>query len=234
VPYRIKQFNLSHLHGITDLSLGRHLRIYEGFVSDANRLIEDISEILKDTTVIQEEVPGYPALKRQFDFSYESMVLHEYYFGSLKRQGGGGPRRHSAFRQAAETGFGGYDQWKTDFMGRCAIRGVWAVCYLDPASGRLVNRLIPLHDTSDVTGFVPLLVLDLWEHAFLPDYKETERMQYINAYFANVDWNSVEERLRRAAPARADWNLLAGIGQSLSPFSTFLMPSSIGMKSHVT
>jgi Fe-Mn family superoxide dismutase len=127
------------------------------------------------------------------------MVLHEYYFGNLTRQGRGDPVATSDFRKAAEESFGGYAIWKADFVGVGRMRGVgWAICYQDPVNGRLSNHWITLHEVGNVSGFTPLLVMDVWEHAFLLDYSPAERPRYIEAFFANVDWQAVEARLRGA------------------------------------
>jgi Fe-Mn family superoxide dismutase len=76
------------------------------------------------------------------------------------------------------------------------MRGVgWAICFEDPKSGRVSNHWVTLHETGNVAGFVPLLVMDVWEHAFLLDYKPSERPRYIEAFFANVDWSAVEKRV---------------------------------------
>ena len=77
----------------------------------------------------------------------------------------------------------------------------WAVCSLNPASRRLSNHWISLHEHGHVAGFIPLLVMDVWEHAYLLDYKPAERASYIEAFFANIAWKTVEKRLQLGAPA---------------------------------
>ena len=67
------------------------------------------------------------------------------------------------------------------------------MCYVNPHSGRLSNHWISLHEHGHVAGFVPLLVMDVWEHAYLLDYKPSERASYIDAFFANIDWKSSGE-----------------------------------------
>ncbi len=74
--------------------------------------------------------------------------------------------------------------------------------YQDPANHRLSNHWIALHEVGNVPGFTPLLVMDVWEHAFHLDHKPAGRPKYIEAFFANVDWAAVEARLR-AAPLDA-------------------------------
>ena len=141
-------------------------------------------------------MPAYSELTRRLGFEYNGMVLHEYYFGNMKRQGSVDPGQQSAFRRAAEESFGSYDIWKADFVGIGKMRGVgWAICYQNPMNGRLSNHWITLHETGNVAGFNPILVMDVWEHAFLLDYKPAERPKYIEAFFSNIDWQGCEQRL---------------------------------------
>jgi len=194
--YQVKEFKLSRLNGISDQTLEMHFKLYEGYVKETNRLTESIKEILKDGRVDQEEMPAYSEFKRRLGFEYNGMVLHEYYFSNLKKDGGEDPARNSAFLKAVESSFGSYDLWKTDFTSVGKMRGVgWAICYLDPLHGQLSNHWITLHEIGNVSGFIPVLVMDVWEHAFLLDYKPAERPKYIEAFFSNLNWQTVEERL---------------------------------------
>jgi Fe-Mn family superoxide dismutase len=193
--YKPKTFNLSGLTGISDKTLEMHFKLYEGYVTNTNTLTEKIAAILSDGAVDQEEMPAYSELTRRLGFEYNGMVLHEYYFGNMKQQGGDDPQRGSQFREAVERSFPSYDIWKTDFAGVGKMRGVgWAITFLDPANGSVSNHWITLHETGNVAGFVPLLVMDVWEHAFLLDYKPADRPKYIEAFMANVDWGAVESR----------------------------------------
>jgi Fe-Mn family superoxide dismutase len=193
--YKPKTFSLSGLTGISDKTLEMHFKLYEGYVTNTNTLTEKIAAILSDGAVDQEEMPAYSELTRRLGFEYNGMVLHEYYFGNMKQQGGDDPQRGSQFREAVERSFPSYDIWKTDFAGVGKMRGVgWAITFLDPANGNVSNHWITLHETGNVAGFVPLLVMDVWEHAFLLDYKPADRPKYIEAFMANVDWGAVESR----------------------------------------
>jgi Fe-Mn family superoxide dismutase len=194
--YQPKQFKLAGLSGISDQTLDMHFKLYEGYVKETNRLTERIAEFLQDGKVDQEEMPAYSELTRRLGFEYNGMVLHEYYFGNLKKSGGGDPAASSSFFVAAESRFSSYAIWKADFVGIGRMRGVgWAICYQNPSSGRLSNHWITLHEVGNVAGFKPVLVMDVWEHAFLLDYKPAERAKYIDAFFANIDWNAVEQRM---------------------------------------
>src|SRR5918992_5951836 len=113
--YQAKQFNLSGLRGISDQTLEMHFKLYEGYVKETNRLTEKIWEYLKDGRVDQEEMPAYSELTRRLGFEYNGMVLHEYYFGNMKKDGAGDPSKTSNFFKTAETSFGSYGTWKADF-----------------------------------------------------------------------------------------------------------------------
>ena len=195
-PYKTKSFNLHGLEGISDKTIDTHLSLYEGYVKATNALQGRIAEYLKDGNVDQEEFPAYSELTRRLGFEFNGMVLHEYYFENMKRQGGGdaGPQ----FRAAVEKSFPSFDIWRTDFASVGKMRGVgWAITYLNPASGRVSNHWIELHESGNVAGFVPLVVMDVWEHAFLLDFKPADRPKYIEAFLSNVDWNAVEQRMQR-------------------------------------
>ena len=195
--YKAKTYNLSGLKGISDQTLEMHFKLYEGYVTNTNTLTDRIGEILAGGKIDQEKVPAYSELTRRLGFEYNGMVLHEYYFGNMKQNGDVEPSK-GAFRSAVEHTFASFDAWKTDFVGVGKMRGVgWAIAFLDPATGFVSNHWIELHQTGNVAGFVPLLVMDVWEHAFLLDYKPADRPKYIEAFLSNVDWSAVDHRVSR-------------------------------------
>jgi len=195
-PYRTRTFNLSGLKGISDKTLEMHFKLYDGYVKQTNVLHEKIAAILEDGTIDQEETPAYSELTRRLGFEYNGMVLHEHYFENLKKGADPEPTKSAGFRQACEASFGEWKTWKTDFVGVGKMRGVgWAICYQDPVTRRVSNHWITLHEVGNVSGFVPLLVMDVWEHAYLLDYAPADRPKYIDAFFANVDWDAVDRRL---------------------------------------
>src|SRR4029078_11746397 len=96
--YQARQFNLSGLKGISDKTLEMHLKLYEGYVKETNKLSQRITEFNKDGNVDQEEMPAYSELTRRLGFEYNGMVLHEYYFDNLISGGGtGDPEKSSQF-----------------------------------------------------------------------------------------------------------------------------------------
>ena len=200
-PYKTKSFNLHGLQGISDKTIDTHLSLYEGYVKATNALQSRIAQFLQDGNVDQEEFPAYSELTRRLGFEFNGMVLHEYYIENLTPQASMKPDSNSAFLQQVEKSFGTYDRWKTDFVSVGKMRGVgWAICFRNPSSGRLSNHWITLHEHGNVAGFQPVLVMDVWEHAFLLDYSPSQRGEYINAFFANVNWRVVDGRIGSDTP----------------------------------
>ncbi len=197
--YEPRSYDLHGLHGISDRTLDAHFNLYEGYVKETNTLTAQIRDILDGGKADHEAMPLYSELKRRCGFEYNGMVLHEHYFDNLTVEGSPYPGAHSPFQEATEESFGTYDAWKLDFVTVGKMRGVgWAICYLNPHNGRLSNQWVTLHETGHIAGFVPVVVMDVWEHAFLLDYKSSERALYIDAFFSNIDWRTVEQRLNRA------------------------------------
>ena len=200
VNYKPKQFNLSGLQGISDETLEMHFKLYEGYVTNTNKLTDQLLEMAHrgDTGT-----PAFAEMTRALGFEYNGMILHEYYFGNLKPKGTGQPAPSSASMSVIQRSFGDWDTWLKDFKAIGNMRGVgWAIAFQDPMTGLLSNHWITLHQEGNPAGFKPIVVMDVWEHAFLLDYKPAERAKYIEAFFANIDWDAINARLEAAKAER--------------------------------
>jgi Fe-Mn family superoxide dismutase len=199
--YKAKQFNLSGLDGISDETLKMHFGLYEGYVKNTNLLMEQICEMIRKKQVSGQN-PAYAELTRRLGFEFGGMVLHEYYFENLAAKGKGSPS--GELKKVLEENFEGFDNWQMAFSAVGEMRGVgWAILYQDPVTEQLSNHWIALHQDGVPSGFKPILVMDVWEHAFLLDYQPAERSKYIEAFFKNVNWEAVHRRLTAAAAVRA-------------------------------
>jgi len=193
--YTPKTYDLSGLTGISDQTLEMHFGLYAGYVKNTNILNEQLAEMAK-AGVTADKMPVYSELKRRLGFEYNGMVLHEYYFENMKKGGGGDADSGSAFHKAAAESYGSYDTWKADFANSGKLRGIgWTICFRDPSNNRLTNHWISDHEIGNIAGYNPVLVMDVWEHAYLLDYKPADRPKYIEAFMANVDWAVVNGRM---------------------------------------
>jgi Fe-Mn family superoxide dismutase len=191
--YAAKDYShLKGLKGISDETLEIHFALYNGYVTNTNVLNEKVIEL---TEAGKAGTPEYSELKRRYGFEYNGMKLHEFYFGNLKA-GGSELKESSPLAKLMTETYSSVDVWKTDFSKLGAARGVgWVVLYYDPEMQTLSNHWISMHEEGNVAGFVPLLVMDVWEHAWFRDYKPADRPKYVEAFLNNVDWEAVEKRL---------------------------------------
>jgi Fe-Mn family superoxide dismutase len=194
--YTPRKWKLAGLTGISDHTLEVHFGLYEGYVKNVNLLNEQLDDLVTKGQDAPTNLP-FSELSRHLGFEYNGMVLHEYYFDNLKASAGGPPAA-GAFRDAVTRSFGGFEAWQKDFAAIGGMRGVgWAIAYQDPHTGRISNNWVTLHEDGNIAGFKPILVMDVWEHAFMFDYKPSERSKYIEAFLANVDWKVADSRLTR-------------------------------------
>lgn len=200
--YTTQTFNLSGLEGISDKTLEMHFKLYDGYVKQTNLLNEQIGKILEDGKIDQEETPAYSELTRRLGFEYNGMVLHEYYFGNLKANVAG-LEEGSSLGTALVEQFGSFEAWKEDFLKAGASRSIgWAVLFLDPSAGTLNNHFVQLHEEGNVAGFVPVLVMDVWEHAYMVDYGALGRPDYMKSFAENVNWDLVARRYEEATKGK--------------------------------
>ena len=192
MAYTAKDFgNLVGMEGFSETLLKNHFTLYQGYVTNTNKLMDSLAAMLKEGKV---GTPEYAELKRRMGFEFNGMRLHEYYFGNL---GGKGALDKSGKlgRKLAED-FGSYEDWEKDFRGTGTMRGIgWTILYQDNITGKLMNQWINEHETGHPAGCIPILVMDVFEHAFITDYG-LKRADYIEAFFKNINWTLVEIRLK--------------------------------------
>lgn len=191
--YTPKKWDLHGLTGISDATLETHFTLYEGYVKNTNLLNEQLAD-LRNRSENKGSNPKYAEIVRRLGFEYNGMRLHEYYFDNMTSK----PeelQRGRLYESLGDT-YGGYEEWKHDFMAVGGMRGVgWAIAYYDCANRQISNHWINDHENGHIAGFVPVVVMDVWEHAFIKDYKPSEKDKYIEAFFRHIDWKACEARL---------------------------------------
>jgi len=191
-PYKAKDYtNLLGMNGFSDDLLTQHFTLYQGYVKNTNTLNDKLEALMKGG---KDRTPDYAGLKRMYGWEFDGMRLHEYYFENLGGKSPLDPK--SDLCKALVDQYGSYEKWKQDFAATGLIRGIgWAILYEDRHTGRLTNTWVNDHNLGHLAGAKPLLVMDVWEHAYITEYG-LNRGKYIEAFFKNIDWDVVGKRFQ--------------------------------------
>jgi Fe-Mn family superoxide dismutase len=192
MSYAAKDYSkLISMEGFSETLLKNHFTLYQGYVTNTNKVMDILAQMLKDGKT---GTPEYAELKRRLGWEFNGMRLHEYYFENLG--GKGGINKEGKLAKKITEDFGNYETWEKDFKAVGAMRGIgWAVLYQDSANGKLINLWINEHDVSHPAGCNPVLIMDVFEHAFMIDYG-LKRADYIETFFKNISWSAAEARLK--------------------------------------
>ena len=184
---------LGQLPGINDDVLKMHFKLYQGYVTNANKLLSDIKQLESEGKL---RTPQYAGLKRMLGWEWDGMRLHELYFDNM-----GGKTKYdtkSPLAQSIENELGSFDKWAADFKATGLIRGIgWSILYLDKQADRLINTWINEHDLGHLAGGKPIVVMDVFEHAYITQYG-LDRAQYVDAFFNNINWDVANKRFNES------------------------------------
>jgi len=192
MAYTAKDYSqLIGMAGFSETLLKNHFTLYQGYVTNTNKVLDALAAMLKEGKTA---TPEYAELKRRLGWEFDGMRLHEYYFENLGGKAALDPNGKLA-KKIVES-FGSTEAWEKDFKAVGTMRGIgWVVLYEDTAAGRLINFWINEHDAGHPAGCQPVLIMDVFEHAFMIDYG-LKRADYIEAFFKNIDWKAAEARLK--------------------------------------
>jgi len=167
-----------------------HMRLYEGYINKIN----EIDALLQANTGIQEANSTYSVfrgIKRGEVFALNGVILHELYFeniGSLNNT------PSEQVRRILSRDYGSYDNWAAHFVATAKASRGWVILCYDPRSDSFRNDSLDAHDHGNMTMSIPLLVLDMYEHAYFLQYAD-DKVEYINRFMENIDWQVVGERM---------------------------------------
>ena len=195
-----KKFTIPDLKGISKKSIEEHLKLYAGYVKHTNLILEKIEELKKDA-----EKNSYPLgeIQRRFGFEFNGMRNHEVYFASFE----GGAKMlpttsadSSGLKSTIEKEWGSFDAWLASFKMIAMTRGIgWAMLYYDRSSRHLINAWVDEQHLGQLQDCALILGLDMWEHSFVADYQPSGKKQYVEDFFANLNWEVIETNFARAS-----------------------------------
>ncbi|MDI6782801.1 MAG: Fe-Mn family superoxide dismutase [bacterium] len=192
MAYAAKEYaKLIGMAGFSETLLKNHFTLYQGYVTNTNKVLDALDAMLKEGKT---GTPEFAELKRRLGWEFNGMRLHEFYFENL---GGKSPfNKEGKLGKILTEQLGSYENWEKDFKATGTMRGIgWVVLYQDLTNGKLINCWINEHDVAHLAGCTPILIMDVFEHAFMLDYG-LKRAEYIESFFKNIDWSAIEARLK--------------------------------------
>lgn len=192
--FTAKTFQIPELTGISAKSIEEHLKLYQGYVKFANHVQAKLTELSSDAEKNAYEIGE---LNRRFAFEHDGMKNHEAYFSQFE----GGPQAPAAgtpFMAQVEKNFGSWDAFMARLKTLCMTRGIgWAMLYYCSETGHLLMQWVDEQHLGHLTGPKRILAIDMWEHSYVADYQPSGKKQYVEDFFANLNWGKVEERFGR-------------------------------------
>ncbi len=198
-PFTPKAFSIPALKGISAKTIEEHLKLYQGYVKNANGVMELFGKYNADPAA---NSYALGELSRRFSFEYNGMRNHEVYFGSL--EGGAKPLPESSpLRRMMADSWGSFDAWLSIFKSMAATtRGIgWAVLWYDPKDDRLLSTWVDEQHLGELNGCAMILGLDMWEHSYVADYQPSGKKSYIEDFFLNLNRENIEGNLQAVKKA---------------------------------
>jgi Fe-Mn family superoxide dismutase len=191
MAYEPKSFDdLIGTAGLSDELLKNHFTLYQGYVKNINGLLDE-SKTIEDSGF--NTTQAYQELRRRLGWEFDGMRLHELYFENLTK-GGKEQELSSGLHGHIASEFGSIEKWTERFKKMLSLRGIgWVVLYYDKVADKLFNVWINEHDGGHLVGCEPILVVDVFEHAYMLDYG-VKRDGYIEAVMNAIDWEMCEKR----------------------------------------
>ncbi|MBA3733358.1 superoxide dismutase [Patescibacteria group bacterium] len=194
-PFEEQKFSIGELKGISAKNIEEHLKLYSGYVKNLNGIFTKLGELMADA---EKNAYLIGELHRRIGFEFNGMRNHEYYFRSLE----GGPKSlpvDSEFKKLIETQAPSVEAAMVGFKTLAMTRGIgWAILYYDKKVDQLVPAWIDEQHLGQLQGCSPVLALDMWEHSYVADYQPSGKKQYIEDFFANLNWEVIEENFKSA------------------------------------
>ena len=210
--YTPRTFTLGTLEGLSEEQIKVHLGLYEGYVKHMNVLREQIAELT--TLDATKYAFAITETRRRLGFEFNGMRMHEYYFEQLEAipneggspdpsgsRGGASPlSSDSKLALAMTEKYGSVEGFMTHFKSVAMSRGIgWSILYADPVGNTIHTAWVADHELGQLGGLPIIFALDMWEHAFMVDYRPAEKKNYVEAFMANVNWSVVEKRFGEAS-----------------------------------
>ncbi len=197
MQFEEKKFNIGELKGISKKNIEEHLKLYSGYVKNANLAGVKLGELWMDGP--EKNMYAMSEITRRFSFEYNGIRNHEVYFDLLS-DGAKPIPESSKLKKALEKDYGSFDTFLSIFKTMAMMRGIgWAILWYDKKDDHLLNSWVDEQHLGQLQGCIPILALDMWEHSYVADYQPSGKKQYVEDFFTNLNWQKVEENFKNAS-----------------------------------
>jgi Fe-Mn family superoxide dismutase len=186
IPLQYKE-----LDGLSEKQIAQHHDVlYAGYVKKTNEIRKALENV--DLASANATFSALRELKVEETFAINGVKLHEGYFANL----GGKEGAEGEIAKWIAEDFGSVEKWEAEFRAEGVVSRGWVILAFDLEEGRLYNYVCDIHNQGGVWGSVPVLILDVYEHAYFIDYA-TNRKGYIDAFFKNIKWGECNEVIKK-------------------------------------
>ena len=187
-----KEFNIPKLKGISERTIEEHLKLYQGYVKHFNS-IHEIVEDQNNSEYVRRE------MYRRQAFEFDGIRNHEIYFASLEGGHKPLPKNSELHKKITKEG-STFEKRIEIFKNLATTRGIgWAMLGYDRVGESLIQYWVDEQHLGHLTGVIPILALDMWEHSFVADYQPSGKKNYIEDFFENLNWEVIERNFTKAS-----------------------------------
>jgi Fe-Mn family superoxide dismutase len=185
-----KEFNIKDLAVISKKNIEEHLKLYKGYVTNANYVLNKIKELNENK---ESNMYFLGELRRRFSFEFDGVRNHEIFF-SLIENGYQEIPENSLLKNKIEKDYNSFENFISEIKSTAITRGTgWVMVYFDKITDNIFIQWVDEHHLGQLTGLSPIIAIDMWEHSFVYDYPTSEKKNYIEAILSNLDWQKIEK-----------------------------------------
>lgn len=166
--------------GLSSEILNHHLGLYKKYVEKVNQ---------SEAAMAKNQIDDFSL--KNLAFSLNGMALHDIYFSNMSTEKSS---RSFALNQAIENTFGSYETYYKNLVDLAMKVEGWSITGLNLLNGKIFNYAQDTHSSNFPNYIMPILVLDVYDHAYVLDYGEEGKAEYINVWTKAIDWDLVSRR----------------------------------------
>ena len=200
--YTTQKFELvGRLKGLSAKQIEEHQQLYQGYVNKRNEIAAHLEDVDRSKANNVTYSP-FRGLKLAETYAMNGDILHRLYFQNMGAQGKNiGPKT----KEIIIKNFGSVENFKKDLFATASSALGWAITAFTIDDGRVHNYLLDTHNQKVPVMVIPLLVLDVYEHAYMIDFG-IKRVPYLDVFWENIDWDVVENRVSFVEKQEEQWN----------------------------